>query len=155
MPVLLAQAINPKDAREYLRLIHVFKRKGQLVAVASNGCRLHIARDHGFKSAGYYNSAGDEIAYEGGHSLEVVTANHLDRDDGPPQSIKTSDVERTHNPYEPDSTARLPDGTLLNARYLDNALAGAEEFSVCYGRNGAVRLADLPFGIAFIAPLRN
>jgi len=148
----LAQAIDPKDDREYLRLIHVFERGG-LVAVATDGGRLHIARDHGFKSAGFYNSAGDEIAYKGWHSLEGVMADYLDSDGGPSQRIKTSDVERTHKPHEPDSTARLPDGTLLNARHLDNALAGAEEFSVCRGHRGTVRLADLPFGIAFIMPL--
>ena len=148
----LAQATNPKDVREILRAINVIERGGKLVAVASDGHRIHIAHKHDFKTTGAYNTAGEKIA-DASPRIERLLKACLDHDSAPPQDIKTSDVVRSDTP-DGRITARLPDGPLLNAKYLDEAIAGADEFTACYGgHGGSVRLSGLPFGEAAVMPL--
>jgi len=148
----LAQAINPKDDREILLSIHAIERNGKLIAVASDGHRIHIARNHGFETTGAYNTAGEKTD-DASHRIERFLASYLDHGSEPRQSIKTGDVERAAT-FDSKVTARLPDGPLLNAKHLDQALAGATEFGAYYGGcNGSVRLDGLPFGEAILAPL--
>jgi len=150
----LAQAIDPRDDREILRVINVIERGGKLVAVASDGHRIHIAHKHGFETTGAYNTAGEKID-DASPRIERFLKAYLDCDSAPLQSIKTSDVERAAT-FDNRVTARLPDGPLIDAKYLDQALAGTAEFGAyCSGFIGSVRLDGLPFGEAVIAPFRD
>ena len=151
----LAKAVDQKELRIYLRYIHVVKHDKKLLAVASDGHRIHFSYDHVFSEEGVYNTAGERAVCDSKRSLLDVVSRFLSHNSGKPRHVEVNKVERIVA-LEGQVLARMPEGPLVNAAYFDAAVGGAAEVDAVYiGHERALILAGLPFGTAVIETLKE